>query len=127
MTKKFAGNPYAGIGKTKVKKPKLLEKGDVIILTEEHTVYIDGTSTTTKLVDEYAHMRGEYVVLATNLKGGGTGHSKHDVYPDGHHVSCQSKNGKHKVNFYQTGSFTAMIEDIKPIGKVKIKVTFEDT
>ena len=42
----------------------------------------------------------------------------HDVYPDGHHVFCvKADDDKVRVDFYQSGCFTAMIEDIKPVGK----------
>jgi len=62
---------------------------------------------------------GEYVVNEVNCEGGGTcnGVNGPDKYPNGHHVFCVKKdNSEIKVDFYQTGCFTAMIEDIEPIG-----------
>ncbi len=70
---------------------------------------------------------GEFVVIRTTSDGGGTGMGAHDVYPNGHRVYCKrlrngdfDENGT-EVNFYQTGSFTAMITKIKPIRKMKPK------
>ena len=123
MTKSFVGNPHS-VGRAKPKT--LLKEGNVIELTGEHTVYLVGRSSAIRLTGEYAHLQGEYVVIHTELSGGGQGHGKNDYYPNGHRVECFSKDTKHKVYFYQTGSFTAMIEDIKPIGNVNIKIQFED-
>ena len=73
----------------------------------------------------YVFEEGEFVVIDTREEGGGTGMGPHDVYPDGHHVFCKRlKNGEYdengeEVNFYQTGSFTCMIEDIKPVRHMK--------
>jgi hypothetical protein len=64
---------------------------------------------------------GEFLVVKTKLEGGGTT-MFNDVYPDGHHVFCKKLNvdGTYEdsieVDFYQTGSFTAMIEP----GKITI-------
>lgn len=72
----------------------------------------------------------EFVVIRTAFDGGGTGHGPHDVYPDGHHVFCKAlKNGKYdkngiEINFYQSGSFTCMIENIIPIRKMTMKLDF---
>ena len=69
---------------------------------------------------------GEFVVIKTSLDGGGTAHGQYDVYPDGHRVYCKKlKDGKFdkdgiEVNFYQSGSFSAMIENITPIRKMKM-------
>jgi hypothetical protein len=61
---------------------------------------------------------GEFVVTKTNSDGGGIA-MFHDEYPDGHHVFCKKlkdsnfdENGI-EVDFYQTGSFTAMISPKK--------------
>jgi hypothetical protein len=113
---------------------KLLKKGDVIKLKKGHKVYVmlpetevysngrDGkfTSHDVKIGGKYKYLKGEYVVVKTKMEGGGTGHGPGDIYPDGHHVFCKRADGQ-KVNFYQTGCFTAMIEDIEPIGHVTIK------
>jgi hypothetical protein len=67
---------------------------------------------------------GRYVVTKTQETGGGTGHGPHDVYPDGHHITAQNLEHKLiKVTFYQSGSFTAMIEphEIQAVGKAKIR------
>jgi hypothetical protein len=70
---------------------------------------------------------GEFVVIKTRLEGGGTGHGHYDVYPDGYKVYCKKlKDGKFdkdgtEVSFYQSGSFTAMIENIAPIRKMQAK------
>jgi len=62
---------------------------------------------------------GEFVVIKTAFDGGGHGMGHNDYYPDGHHVFCKRlKNGKydekgHEVEFYQSGSFTAVIEPEK--------------
>jgi hypothetical protein len=59
---------------------------------------------------------GKYVVESTSYSGGGTGMGGRDVYSDGHHVYARKLTVSNKftpkgicVNFYQTGSFTAMI------------------
>ncbi len=63
---------------------------------------------------------GEYEVTRAERNGGGSqlamcGRGL-DTYPDGWHVYCQKVNDPDvKVDFYQTGCFTAMIEDITPI------------
>lgn len=61
---------------------------------------------------------GEYVVDYVDSNGGGKAISLFSVieYPDGWHVYCYKKdNPSIKVDFYQTGFFTAMIPDIEPI------------
>lgn len=65
---------------------------------------------------------GEFVVIKTLSDGGS--HGGHDDYPDGHHVYCKKLKDDAfdpdglEVNFYQSGCFTAMIKDIKPIRKM---------
>jgi hypothetical protein len=118
---------------------KLLKKGDVIELSRGHTVYADVpehfvysnkrgsfkmTHHAVRISDELDYFAGKYVVLRTAMDGGGTGHGAVDVYPDGHHVFCEQLQAPHlKVDFYQTGCFTAMIEDIAVIGTAVEKVT----
>jgi len=81
-----------------------LKEGDVIVLTAEHAPL----------------PIGRYVVAKTAFEGGGTGHGPGDIYPDGHHVYCETLTGLHrKISFYQSGCFTNMIEYIKPVGKAK--------
>jgi hypothetical protein len=63
---------------------------------------------------------GEFLVTKTINDGGGFGMGRNDYYPNGHHVYCKRLNADGsfnekgiEVNFYQTGSFTAMIEPKK--------------
>lgn len=65
---------------------------------------------------------GEYEVYHTASNGGGTGGGGfcYDSvpYPDGWHVYCHKvEDPSVMVDFYQTGHFTAMIENIEPINK----------
>ena len=123
------------------KKILLLEEDDVIELTSEHTVYaqipehfvysnrkgvFSLTKHCVKLEGDFEYLQGVYVVTKTQYTGGGTGHGRYDVYPDGWEVTCvNADDNTTSVSFYQTGSFTAMIEDIKPIGKAKLKWVYE--
>jgi len=81
--------------------------------------------------EQFVINEGEYLVVRTAFDGGGTGHGSHDVYPDGHHVFCKAlRDGKYEedgdeIDFYQSGSFTCVIRDIKPIRKMKKTVNFE--
>lgn len=67
---------------------------------------------------------GEFLVIKTENTGGGN--SGNDYYPDGHRVYCKRLNNGFfdekgtEVNFYQTGGFTAMIENITPIRQMKM-------
>ncbi len=122
---------------------KKLEEGDVIELNETHVVYANipehftcsskrGIFTLTRheaaLGGELSYLQGKYVVTKTTFDGGSTGR---DAYPDGHHVFCRkipegksyehSLKVEHEIDFYQSGCFTAMIENIEPIGKAKLK------
>lgn len=65
---------------------------------------------------ELQYIAGIYVVYKTAFDGGGSGHN--DTYPNGHHVFAEKKDGT-RIDFWQTGCFNAMIEDIKPIGKAE--------
>lgn len=112
---------------------KFLQVGDVIELKAGHKVYTDIpekyyytnrpdsnelTHADVKIGGIHSHLAGEYIVYKTSQDGGGTGHGPNDVYPDGHHVFAESTDGSRvKVDFYQSGSFTAMITDISPIAK----------
>lgn len=131
-------------------KPELLKEGDIIELVKghkvytqlpKHAVYINSlgdfstTETDIKIGDECQggfktdYLAGKYIVIKTSVSGGGTGHGSHDVYPDGHCVFCEKIVNKNDhpitVYFYQTGAFTAMIRDIKPIGKATCQWTVE--
>ena len=114
-----------------------LKEGDIIELKEGHSVYAkipehfvySNRKGSFKLVrskvdigGEFAYLAGRYVVYKTTYDGGGTGHGPHDVYPDGHHVFCERiDNRSVKVDFYQSGAFTAMIKDIEPVGHAKLQ------
>ena len=114
----------------------LLKEGDVIELAKCHTVYAEipkhfayankvGCFELTRSETPVGgnknglntdFMVGKWIVTKTSECGGGTGHGPHDIYPDGHLVECervagQSYDYKMKVSFYQTGCFTAMIEE----------------
>jgi hypothetical protein len=104
----------------------LLQPGDVIRLAEGHCSVYENLPQSRKLCEhEYTlgksdRLGGEYIVTATAFEGGGTAHGPGDVFPDGHHVQCQRvDNPKICVNFYQTGSFTAMISRIAPVRRVR--------
>lgn len=114
----------------------LLEVGDIIELKEGHTVYANvpkhflfsnhkgnfeighGEAT---IGGELSYLAGRYAVYETRVHGGGTGSTMTgapDSYPDGHHVFCHRLgHPEAKLDFYQTGCFTAMIKDIEPVGK----------
>ena len=69
---------------------------------------------------------GDYVVIEATMEGGGTGHGPHDIYPDGWHVEAQllDKNGNYnpdgkKIDFYQSGCFNNMIEEVQVTGKME--------
>lgn len=110
-----------------------LTEGDIIEIKEGHEVYAHvpmhflysnkkGSFKTdrghVKIAGELSYLAGKYVVYKTSIDGGGTGHGPHDVYPDGHHVFCERLDDRSvKIDFYQSGCFTAMITNIKPIGK----------
>lgn len=119
----------------------MLKEGDVIKLKVGHKVYAnvprhfiyancrgdftkDNHSVT--IGGNFDYLAGKYIVYKTAMDGGGTGHGPHDVYPDGHHVYCENVETKERVDFYQSGCFTCMIADIKPIGKAKLKWVVED-
>lgn len=79
------------------------------------------------------YLIGEYVVINTEMTGGGTGHGPHDVYPDGWKVLAKKlseggewdHDGVH-ISFYQSGSFTVVNKDIPVKGKLKMKFVKED-
>ena len=113
-------------------KHEMLEEGDIIEINNGHTVYTDipehfafsnrkgvfNKTIHTKVVigGEFSYLAGRYVVYKTSRDGGGSGTGPSDVYPDGHHVFCERLEDRLKVDFYQSGSFTAMIEAIDPVG-----------
>ena len=114
---------------------------DVIEIQEGHSVYADVpkhfvyankkgcydlTHERVIVGGELSYLAGKYIVTKTCMEGGGPSYD--GGYPDGHHVYCVSAdNEDRKIDFYQSGSFTAMIKDIKPIGKAKLQWVFYQT
>jgi hypothetical protein len=102
-----------------------LKEGDVIDLRTGHKVYADLpkhfvysnckgdfslTHSDVVIAGEFDHLAGRYVVYKT----------AQDVYPSGHHVWCEKvDDAAVKVDFYQSGCFTAMIEEIEPTGRAE--------
>jgi len=134
---------YAGIGsKETPKQDELLKEGDLIRIVEGHKVRAqvpeklvynnrkDSDSLTWHGVvvgEQFKDIAGEYIVDKTALEGGGTGHGRHDVYPDGHHVYCfKVDDPSERIDFYQSGCFNTLVKDIKPIGKAKKSWTIEE-
>lgn len=114
----------------------MLQEGDVIQIEKgmnvnaevpEHFIYANRKGSfslvkgTVTINDELSYLTGKYVVYKTSFGGG----SSSDGYPDGHHVFCESLDDGQKIDFYQSGCFTAMIEDIQPIGKAVRKWVIE--
>lgn len=112
----------------------MLQEGDIIELQEGHKVYatvpmhflyynkrgvFDQTAKGDVVIGgELAYLAGRYVVYKTSHDGGGTGHGPNDVYPSGHHVFAERLDDPSvKVDFYQSGCFTAMLPDLKAVGK----------
>lgn len=115
---------------------KLLEEGDVIEITQGMKVYANvpkhflyanqkGNFELDRgcvlINDDLKYLTGKYAVDHTSLDGG----SPQDDYPSGHHVFCVSLENDTKIDFYQTGFFSAMIQDIQPIGKAVKKWVIE--
>lgn len=68
------------------------------------------------------YFAGEYVVTKTSFGGGGSTGYPGGNYPDGHRVYCESTTKPaRKIDFYQSGCFTCMLPDIKPIGRAELK------
>lgn len=111
----------------------MLQEGDIIELQEghricatvpEHFVYRNRVGSFQMVRDavmiggELAYLAGRYVVYKTHYGGGGTAHGPHDVYPDGHHVFAERLDDPNvKVDFYQSGCFTAMLPDLRAVGR----------
>ena len=118
-------------------KEILLKDGDIIMIKEgdnvyadipEHFVYsnkrgcFDLTHSEAVVGGEFDYLQGKYVVTKTSFEGGGSCHN--DTYPDGHRVYCVNADHKHlKIDFYQTGFFTAMITNREPIGRAELNWT----
>lgn len=109
----------------------MLQEGDVIELKKGMRVYADVprhfvysnrrgdysiTHSDITLKDNFDYLCGKYIVIKALMTGGGHGHS------DGWRVFCAKESDPNiKVDFFQTGAFTAMIKDIKPIGRATMK------
>lgn len=109
-----------------------LQEGDVIEITEGDEFYADipkhfAYSDAKGVFDEFAHTRvvcekelgylqGRYVVCKAEDDGGCGGM---DPYPDGWHVFCERLKDGVKIDFYQSGSFTAMMPDKQAVGKAE--------
>ncbi len=117
-----------------------LKEGDIIELNQEDNVYVrvpkhmvysnelgnwDLVSTKVNLAKTcWTWLRGKYIVYRTAVEGGGSGHGPFDNYPDGHHVFCHMIDfPRVRVDFYQSGCFTCMLPDKKPIARAKAKWT----
>ena len=115
----------------------MLEEGDIIELKEgmrvyaevpEHFLYSNRRGVFDKtargeieIQGHLSHFAGRYVVYKTATDGGGHGHGPHDVYPDGHHVFAEKLDiPSVRVDFYQTGCFTAMLPKLKAIKKATL-------
>jgi hypothetical protein len=70
---------------------------------------------------------GEYVVVETAMTGGGTGHGRYDIYPDGHCVYAKKlTDGKYDesgktISFFQTGCFNNMHPNVPVVRKMQRK------
>jgi hypothetical protein len=119
-----------------------LKVGDVIEIKKGHKVYAyvpehfvyTNKKGSFKLVrsditinDNFDYLAGRYVVINTKMDGGGSTMGGYSEYPDGYHVFCERLTDKIKVDFYQSGCFTAMIVDIEPVGKAEHKNWVEIT
>lgn len=115
------------------KDGSVLQEGDIIELREGLTVYatvpehflysnrrgsFKMTYTSVTIRGELMFLAGRYVVYKVAFDGGGTGHGPGDVYPNGHHVFAERLDDPSiKVDFYQSGCFTAMLPNLHPVGR----------
>lgn len=117
----------------------MLQEGDVIELKEGHKVYADipkHFKYANKKGDfslchadiliggELMYLAGKYIVIKAASDGGGDCHDG-TPFRGGHHVYCVHADGIQKVDFYQSGGFTAMIKDIETIGKAELAWTIK--
>jgi len=115
----------------------LLREGDIIQLGPEHRVYaqvpkhfvyankrgdFELTYTDVQIGTRFEYFIGRYVVYKTCYDGGGS----LDGLPheQGYHVFCEGLDEKrYRVDFYQTGGFTAVNPDIQAIGHAQLSYT----
>ena len=83
---------------------------------------------------DLSYLKGRYVVEHARSQGGGTGHGSHDIYPDGWHIRARKLNedGSYnptgvEIEFYQSGAFTVVNEDVPVVGKLHRVVDFVPT
>jgi hypothetical protein len=114
---------------------RFLQPGDVFLLENGMTVYYQDREATLGLKQHYLTSNiqtvevdgelyekinkmkleiptppeGEYIVLSTELTGGGHGHGIHDYFPDGHKVVAKNIKSNEEISFYQSVNFTASI------------------
>lgn len=107
---------------------ELVDGDRVYAMVPKHLVYAnrkgDWSLTRNDVMIEgvMSYLAGTYICTKTALDSGGCGHGPHDVYPNGHHVYAVKVDDRDcKVDFYQSGSFTAMIGNRKPIGKATLE------
>lgn len=116
---------------------KLLDEGDIIELNEETegTFYVEDRKQFLKdhdgkgiwvtdlhatfMIGKMKWLHGKWVVYKTLLTGGSN--SSFNPHPCGHRVYCEKMDDSRvRINFYQTGGFTATICDIEPIGRAEL-------
>jgi len=115
----------------------MLSEGDVIEIEVGHKVYaevpkhflysnckgdFERARGDIRVGGELEYFAGKYIVIKTTNDGG----SGHPHSPNGHHVHCiRADDSSVKIDFYQTGGFTAVIADIEPIGKATLTWTID--
>jgi hypothetical protein len=117
----------------------MLKEGDIIEIKPGHKIYADVPEhfafenckgVFDKIVNkditvkgELEYFAGKYIVYKTTIDGTeGFVYGPLDSYSNGHHVFCESTEDPcRRIHFYQSGSFTAVITDIQPIGRAELK------
>jgi len=118
----------------------MLQEGDVIEIKRKMKVYadvpehfahsnkqgcFDMTHADVMLGRDLEYLCGKYIVYKITSDGGGANFD--GAFPDGYHVFCvKADNEKIKVDFYQSGHFTAMIKDIQPVGRATLHWEYEE-
>lgn len=113
----------------------LLQKNDVFVILTPERVVIDSYNSLNRLnvaasyaavakTDDCEVGDSLWVVIKTEMSGGGTGHGPHDVYPDGWGVTAAeitedgSPTGR-RIFFRQSGCFTNELlpDAVKIVGR----------